>query len=216
MKEDLKKYRAQLERKDQALKELKMEMERQQEDYSVNISKEAEGISQLEKVTNELINRRDAEIEALRSELDEVRRDFMENLKSKEAEWKLQLEAMRSVMDVRKQLRQQTQSLQSTSQTDASTYQTISESPTPREVLGENIIKSFLLGFKTNIAILCPDKSYKTAFSRQTVSIHLSSVLADRDRNKKMEGIVFCDFVFTQKAYARNVSAIQLQWLDEL
>ena len=119
-------------------------------------------------------------------------------------------------MDVRKQLRQQTQSLQSTSQTDASTYQTISESPTPREVLGENIIKSFLLGFKTNIAILCPDKSYKTAFSRQTVSIHLSSVLADRDRNKKMEGIVFCDFVFTQKAYARNVSAIQLQWLDEL
>ncbi|KAF7191462.1 putative ATP-dependent RNA helicase prh1 [Pseudocercospora fuligena] len=124
--------------------------------------------------------------------------------------------AMRSVMDVRKQLRQQTQSLQSTSQTDPPNAHHAAESSSPSEVLKDNIIKSFLLGFKTNIAILCPDKSYKTAFSRQVVSIHPSSVLADRDRNKKMEGIVFCDFVFTQKAYARNVSAIQLQWLDEL
>ncbi|KXT16061.1 hypothetical protein AC579_7101 [Pseudocercospora musae] len=126
--------------------------------------------------------------------------------------------AMKSVMDVRKQLRQQTKSLQASSVSNPSNQQNASEPPTisRSEDLSTNIIKSFLVGFKSNIAILCPDKSYKTAFSRQTVSIHPSSVLADRDRGKKMEGIVFCDFVFTQKAYARNVSAIQLGWLDEL
>ncbi|KXT03146.1 hypothetical protein AC578_7708 [Pseudocercospora eumusae] len=119
--------------------------------------------------------------------------------------------AMKAVMDVRKQLLHQTVSSSSSSSSNAYLLP-----PPSREVLAENIIKSFLQGFKSNIAILCPDKSYKTAFSRQTVAIHPSSVLADRDRGKKMEGIVFCDFVFTQKAYARNVSAIQLGWLDEL
>ncbi|EME77620.1 uncharacterized protein MYCFIDRAFT_157688 [Pseudocercospora fijiensis CIRAD86] len=117
--------------------------------------------------------------------------------------------AMKAVMDVRKQLRTQTKSLSS------STLPSSSSS----ENLNENILKCFLIGYKSNIAILCPDNSYKTALSKQVVAIHPSSVLAERerrDRGKKMEGIVFCDFVFTQKAYARNVSAIQLQWLDEI
>lgn len=46
----------------------------------------------------------------------------------------------------------------------------------------------------------------------QTVSIHPSSVLFGR----KTEAIVFSEFVFTGKAWARGVSAVQLDWVSEV
>ena len=57
-----------------------------------------------------------------------------------------------------------------------------------------------------------PDGSYKTLLGNQTVSIHPSSV----SFGKKVEAIVFSEFVFTSKSYARNVSAVRLGWIDEV
>jgi ATP-dependent RNA helicase DHR2 len=57
-----------------------------------------------------------------------------------------------------------------------------------------------------------PDGSYRTLHGNQTVSIHPSSVLF----GKKVEAIVFSEFVFTTKPYARGVSAVRVGWIDEV
>ena len=46
----------------------------------------------------------------------------------------------------------------------------------------------------------------------QTVAIHPASVLFGR----KIEAIVFSEFVFTNRSYARGVSAVQLDWVSEV
>lgn len=74
------------------------------------------------------------------------------------------------------------------------------------------ILKSFLAGFATNTARLAPDGSYRTIVGNQTVSIHPSSVLFGR----KVEAIMYNEFVFTNRSYARGVSAVQLDWVAEV
>ncbi|KAK4497423.1 hypothetical protein PRZ48_011874 [Zasmidium cellare] len=111
--------------------------------------------------------------------------------------------AMQNVLNVRKQLTTQCKSLL--------------PNPTVRSTVDEdtqeNILKCFLKGYHgNNIARLCPDKTYKTFAGNQTVAIHPSSVLFGR----KVEAVVYNEFVFTTKAYARGVSAIQLKWLEDV
>ena len=115
--------------------------------------------------------------------------------------------AMQSVMDVRKQLRAQCKSAKLVS--DASMQ---SDSEAPSEITSENILKAFLRGFSNNVARLCPDGSYKTFIGNQTVAIHPSSVLFGR----KVEAIMYNEYVYTNKAYARGVSAVQVRWLEEI
>ncbi|KAK3669409.1 Salivary acidic proline-rich phosphoprotein 1/2 [Recurvomyces mirabilis] len=117
--------------------------------------------------------------------------------------------AMRNVMDVRKQL--WAQCLQAKLLPKASTS-SIPTTTQPDEETSEKILRCFLAGFSTNTAHLCPDGSYKTFSGNQTVAIHPSSWLFGR----KAEGIVYQEFVFTSKAYARNVSVVQLGWLDDI
>jgi ATP-dependent RNA helicase DHR2 len=74
------------------------------------------------------------------------------------------------------------------------------------------ILQSLLRGFVQNTARLVPDGSYRTLRGNQTVSIHPSSVLF----GKKVEAIVFSEFVFTTKPYARGVSAVRIGWIDEV
>lgn len=57
-----------------------------------------------------------------------------------------------------------------------------------------------------------PDGSYKTINSHQNIAIHPSSVLFGR----KLEAIIYNEFVYTNKAYARGVGAAQIKWLEEL
>jgi ATP-dependent RNA helicase DHR2 len=57
-----------------------------------------------------------------------------------------------------------------------------------------------------------PDGSYRTLLGNQTVAIHPSSVLFGR----KVEAIVFSEFVFTNKSFARGVSAVQLDWVGSV
>ncbi|GIZ37885.1 hypothetical protein CKM354_000131500 [Cercospora kikuchii] len=111
--------------------------------------------------------------------------------------------SMQNVMDVRKQLRILTKSLLE----KPSIRQTVSEE------CQDSVLKCFLRGFSGNVARLCPDKSYKTfGGKQQQVAIHPSSVLY----GFKREAIMFNDFTFTTKPWARKVSAVELRWLEEV
>ncbi|KAF9892589.1 putative ATP-dependent RNA helicase dhr2 [Aspergillus nanangensis] len=117
--------------------------------------------------------------------------------------------AMQSVMDVRKQLTTQCRQAKLLPKPDGSrgpTSTLVSHEPSP--VL---ILQSFLAGFATNTARLVPDGSYRTVVGNQTVAIHPSSVLF----GKKVEAIMYNEYVFTNRSYARGVSAVQMDWVGE-
>lgn len=120
--------------------------------------------------------------------------------------------AMRSVMDVRKQLIAQCRQAKLLPSSETTVETPSSTAVVVEEATQENILKCFLRGFGRNVARLCPDGSYKTFVGNQTVAIHPSSVLFGR----KVEGILYNEFVYTNKAYARGVSVIQLRWLEGL
>ncbi|KAF2827354.1 pre-mRNA-splicing factor ATP-dependent RNA helicase PRP16 [Ophiobolus disseminans] len=114
--------------------------------------------------------------------------------------------AMQNVMNIRKQLQQQCTQLKLLSPDDDQS------SSAPSEARSQAILQSVLRGFISNTARLMPDGSYKTLIGNQIVAIHPSSVLFGR----KVEAIVFNEFVFTGKAWARGVSAVQLDWVSEV
>ncbi|RAH59004.1 ATP-dependent RNA helicase [Aspergillus piperis CBS 112811] len=115
--------------------------------------------------------------------------------------------AMQSVMDVRKQLTTQCrQAKLLPNDARGSAASTSVRDPSPIHIL-----KSFLRGFSTNTARLVPDGSYRTVVGNQTVAIHPSSVLF----GKKVEAIMYNEFVFTNRSYARGVSAVQMDWVGE-
>ncbi|CAN3374884.1 hypothetical protein DIURU_002603 [Diutina rugosa] len=74
------------------------------------------------------------------------------------------------------------------------------------------VLKSFLKGYVTNTAIGMPDRSYRTFAAGQLISIHPSSVLF----GSQNDAILYIDYVFTTKPYGRNVSRIELGWLQEV
>ncbi|KAI1864288.1 hypothetical protein JX265_008659 [Neoarthrinium moseri] len=75
----------------------------------------------------------------------------------------------------------------------------------------ETLLKCFLKGFVTKCALLAPDGSYVTTQGKHIVAIHPSSVL----HGQKKEAIMFLEHVFTQKNYAKKVSAVQAGWIVE-
>ncbi|KAK2750610.1 putative ATP-dependent RNA helicase dhr2 [Myotisia sp. PD_48] len=114
--------------------------------------------------------------------------------------------AMQAVMDVRKQLISHCKYAKLfTAAEDKSSQNEGNENPVP-------ILTSFLAGFATNTARLFPDGSYRTIVGNQTVAIHPSSVLFGR----KVEAIMYNEFVFTNRSYARGVSAVQMNWIGEV
>lgn len=110
------------------------------------------------------------------------------------------------MQNIRKQLRQQCQSLKLLS---ADTLNAPSSSPNT-----DAILASLLRGFVSNTARLAPDGSYKTFIGNHTVAVHPSSVL--HGRTVKAEAIVFSEFLYTNKAYAKKVSAVQMNWVEEV
>lgn len=112
--------------------------------------------------------------------------------------------AMRAVMDVRKQLRSLPQFNKSLS-AHVSTRSIL----TP-ELLA-SVLRCFVKGFAYNTALRLPDGSYKTVAGHQKVAIHPSSVLF----GKPIRAILFNEFVFTNKSYARGVSAVEMGWLED-
>lgn len=75
-----------------------------------------------------------------------------------------------------------------------------------------SILKSFLSGFISNTAIGMPDRSYRTTTTGQLISIHPSSLIF----GKKVDAVMYNDYVYTTKGYARNVSVIELEWLQKI
>ncbi|USP73258.1 uncharacterized protein yc1106_00532 [Curvularia clavata] len=114
--------------------------------------------------------------------------------------------AMDNVMKIRTQLREQCKQQKLLSNEDAQSDNA------PSEAKSQAILACMLRGFIANTARLMPDGSYKTLMGNQTIAIHPSSVLF----GKKVEAIVFNEFVFTGKAWARGVSAVQLDWVSEV
>ncbi|KAL8904503.1 MAG: hypothetical protein Q9207_003225 [Kuettlingeria erythrocarpa] len=113
--------------------------------------------------------------------------------------------AMQAVTDVRKQLRSQCENSKMLSRSQDSKALSISSEK------AASILKCFLKGFATNTARLMPDGSYRTVVGNQTVAIHPSSGLF----GKKVEAIMYNEFVFTNRSYARGVSAVQMDWIGE-
>ncbi|KAF2144778.1 uncharacterized protein K452DRAFT_245902 [Aplosporella prunicola CBS 121167] len=113
--------------------------------------------------------------------------------------------AMQNVMDIRKQLR----ALCTTLKLSSTPFTSNDEPARPSEDRNNNILLALLRGFAPNTARLMPDGSYRTLVGNQTVAIHPSSVLFGR----KVEALVFSEFVFTNKSYARGVSAVRLDWV---
>lgn len=107
--------------------------------------------------------------------------------------------------NVRKQLRQYCQHIAPSPQETAPSETLITPEHATR------IAKCFLKGFFHNTARLVPDGSYRTIIGSQTVAIHPSSVLF----GKKVEAIMYHEFVYTTRPFARSVSTIQMDWLVE-
>ncbi|KAK9369945.1 P-loop containing nucleoside triphosphate hydrolase protein [Lipomyces kononenkoae] len=114
--------------------------------------------------------------------------------------------AMSNVEDVRKQLE---------------TYLKAGSASGPTEdksaklgpsILNEQIIQCFLTGFVSNTALRLPGKMYRTIAGGQNINVHPSSSMFD----KKVDAIMYTEYMFTTKAYARNVSPIDLQWLQQI
>ncbi|KAK4239692.1 P-loop containing nucleoside triphosphate hydrolase protein [Achaetomium macrosporum] len=120
---------------------------------------------------------------------------------------KINIRNMKQAMNIRKQLRQLCvrEGLMEPPPADPQPF-----TPTSPEK-AEVILKCFLRGFALRTAILAPDSSYVTSHGKHVVAIHPSSVL----HGQKKEAIMFLEHVYTQKNYAKKVSAIQAAWIAE-
>ncbi|KAK0118751.1 putative ATP-dependent RNA helicase dhr2 [Cadophora gregata f. sp. sojae] len=117
--------------------------------------------------------------------------------------------AMKMALQIRQQLRQicrQQKLLSELPPTDAEPYEKIS----PGKVAV--ILKTFLTAFAPKTALLAPDGSYMMAVGKNPIAVHPSSVLFGQ---KKSEAIMFLEHVFTTKNYAKKVSPVQANWIEE-
>lgn len=120
--------------------------------------------------------------------------------------------AMQNVMDIRKQLQAQARSLKLLDIPTATNSAADEDLTAPySEALSAAILQSLLAGFAHNTARLMPDGTYRTLVSNQQVAIHPSSVLFGR----KVEAIIFTEWVWTTKSFGRGISAVQLGWVEE-
>ncbi|KAK0383119.1 hypothetical protein NLU13_9032 [Sarocladium strictum] len=74
-----------------------------------------------------------------------------------------------------------------------------------------SLLRCFLHGFVNKTALLAPNGSFETCQGKHVVAIHPSSVL----HGQKKEAIMFLEYVYTTKNYAKKVSAIQADWIVE-
>lgn len=147
--------------------------------------------------------------------------------------------ALQTVSDVRKQLRQLCTSLiDANSTTDDKNISlslfpssSSSSSHVPPDT-SERILRVFLTGYFSNTARLIPDGTYRTVIGNQSVAVHPTSVLFSgpgsgsgfgenaeggdlRGKRRRMEAIMYHEFVYTTRPFARCVSEVRLDWLME-
>lgn len=76
----------------------------------------------------------------------------------------------------------------------------------------KNLLKCFLFGYIGSTAIGLPDGRYRSTINGQMITIHPSSMLF----GQKREAIMYMELVYTQKPYARAVSPIHIECLNEI
>ncbi|KAA8912339.1 ATP-dependent RNA helicase Prh1 [Sphaerosporella brunnea] len=116
--------------------------------------------------------------------------------------------AMKTFIDIRAQLRTYCSSLLSSTTWDSAAAETISPD------LAERVLKAFLKGFFHQTARAGPEGrlgEYLTVLGHQNVNVHPASILF----GKRKEAIVYHEYVFTTKPFARWCSAVQLDWVAE-
>lgn len=74
------------------------------------------------------------------------------------------------------------------------------------------LVELFLRGFVTNTAIGLPDGRYQTTVTGQPLAIHPSSALF----GQRVSAILYLEYIYTSKAYARLVSPIEVDWLRNI
>ncbi|RMZ92406.1 hypothetical protein DV736_g358, partial [Chaetothyriales sp. CBS 134916] len=141
--------------------------------------------------------------------------------------------AMQAVMDVRKQLtglmmmrrkREKRQCVRTEPDGDGVANGNDNHHKNDSSDLSVRILRCLLTGLYPNVARLSTvvngaskgpsflgGGQYITLSTNQAISIHPSSVLF----GKKVEAIMSSEFVFTTKAYARCVSAVQMVWVAD-
>ena len=123
--------------------------------------------------------------------------------------------ALRAALDVRRQLRGMVSAKGAFA--EGTDFEDVDDGRAVNAEKGEAVLKAVLAGFVGNTARLCPDGAYRMVggggqrSQGQTVAIHPSSVLFGR----KVEAIVFGEWVFTNRSYARAVSAVRADWIAE-
>lgn len=120
----------------------------------------------------------------------------------------INVSVMKRAMDIRRQLRQMCHQKGLLAEKAPQDPQPFVPMTSER---AEVFLKSFLKAFSMKTAILHPDGSYMTMQGKNAVAIHPSSVMY----GQKKEAIMFLEHVFTQKNYAKKVSAIQMDWIFE-
>lgn len=141
--------------------------------------------------------------------------------------------AMSGAMDVRKQLTALMARYQTTNKPKTDTKRSENNEnvfhDNDQPNVASRILRCILTGFHSNVARLSADGSYRTILTNQPVAIHPGSVLfsnfsssdipASNGRaqgQRKFEGIMYNEFVYTgTKAYARGVSAVEMNWVAE-
>ena len=164
-----------------------------------------------------------------------ILRGYLKEKKADRVEWArkrwISHRAMKNVLDVRKQLRHWCVQFISQPQDGgkplyfphADEGENLEEHIPPDKA--ERVLKCFLTGFFHNTARLIPDGTYRTVMGNQTIAVHPGSILLsdslDPDnvgssttgRRRKLEAIMYHDFVYTTRPFARCVSAVQLDWV---
>ncbi|KAL2065123.1 hypothetical protein VTL71DRAFT_4263 [Oculimacula yallundae] len=117
--------------------------------------------------------------------------------------------AMKTAIQIRQQLRQicyQQKLLTELPPAGTEQYEALS----PERVV--ILLKTFMTAFAAKTALLAPDGSYMMIVGRHPITIHPSSVLFGQ---RKSEAIMFLEHVFTAKNYAKKVSPVQANWIEE-
>jgi len=116
--------------------------------------------------------------------------------------------AFKNLLDIRKQLRQYCISLSLVDPSFSSSTSSDAISPD----LAQRVLKAFLRGFFHQTARAAPDgREYLTVLGHQTVAIHPASILF----GLRKEAIVYHEYVYTSRPFARWCSAVQLDWVAE-
>ncbi|CAN6651752.1 probable ATP-dependent RNA helicase Dhr2p [Trichomonascus vanleenenianus] len=71
----------------------------------------------------------------------------------------------------------------------------------------DDIVGCFLQGYVSHTALGLPDRRFKTTVHQQTLNIHPSSMLF----GTKPEAIMYMDYVYTNKSYARIVTPVSVE-----